>query len=32
MFNDITGTDMEPAVMREFLEADYRDSLESERP
>lgn len=32
MFNDITGTDMEPAVMREFLEADYRESLESEQP
>ncbi len=31
MFNDITGTDMDPAEMRSWLEAGYADHLEGER-
>lgn len=31
MFNDISGATMEPAEMRQFLEADYAKSLEDER-
>lgn len=31
MFNDTAGTDVDPAVMRSFLEEDYKASLEAEK-
>lgn len=31
MFNDIAGSDMDPAEMRHFLEQDYKASLDAER-
>ncbi len=32
VFNDTAGSDTDPAEMRQFLEADYEQSLESEKP
>ncbi|MDH3294159.1 MAG: substrate-binding domain-containing protein [Acidimicrobiia bacterium] len=32
MFNAVAGTTMDPAEMRDYLEADYAESLENERP